>query len=212
MIKVLVATDDSVLERMLTVTLTINGLTVESVNMMSELVTSLGKKDVHILLLDQVYEDLIPAIRAKGFNIPILSFGTQTLTDIENVNYIAKPFNFVELKTAMNTIFYKQRTSLEKELVFGDVKVDLAKSMITVKNKMVKLGKMELAIFVSLMKKAGKIVSREKMMRDLQDQGHFFNATIFQHMKELKNKINEIAEDKLIIRGIAGEGYLLVIK
>lgn len=125
---------------------------------------------------------------------------------------LAQPFNFPELKTAMNEVFRKQMKPAEKEMVFGDIRIDVSRSIVMIKDKVIKLGKMELAIFISLVKKTGSIVSKEKLRKDLELQGHYFNTAIFHHIKELKTKIKEISAETLTIKGVTGEGYLLQIK
>jgi DNA-binding response OmpR family regulator len=212
MIKVLLVTNDTVLERMLTVTLTINGLTVVPVSLMSEITASLSQEPYNILLLDQEYSDICPVIREKGFDVPILVLGDPVSIKANNVSFIPQPFNFPKLKKAMNEIFRKQRLNTEKELVFGDIRIDVTKSIVFIKDKMVNLGKMELAIFVSLVKKTGKIVSKEKMRKDLEAQGHYFNTAIFHHINELKRKMKEVSAETLHIRSITGEGYQLMLK
>jgi len=101
---------------------------------------------------------------------------------------------------------------MESLMDLGHLTIDAAKSIVTIKDKMVNLGKMEVAILVSLAKKTGKIVSKEKMRMDLEAQGHFFNTTIFHHIKNLKRKLREVSGETLQIKSITGEGYQLVIE
>jgi two-component system response regulator QseB len=211
MIKVLLATNDNVLERMLIVTLTINGLSVKPVSLMSEITASLSDDHYNILLLDQEFSDVCPTIREKGFQVPILVLGESPTVKVRDINFISKPFDFPKLKKTMNDIFRKHKPPTETVLVFGDIKVDMVKSVVIVKDKIVNLGKMELAIFVSLVKKTGRIVSKERMRKDLESQGYFFNTAIFHHIKELKRKMKDVSVDGLQIKSITGEGYQLMV-
>lgn len=211
MIKVLLVTNDAVLERMLMVTLMINGLTVVPVNFMCEITAALTAEDYNMFILDEEFADMCPIIREKGFDVPMLVLGNPLLKEVKNTSNLAKPFAFPELKKTMNEIFRKNRPTVEKILEFGDIKVDVAKSAVVIKDKIVNLGKMELAIFISLLKKTGKIVSKERMRMDMEKQGHFFNTTIFHHIKELKRKIKEVSAENLHIKSVTGEGYQLVL-
>lgn len=211
MIKVLLVTNDSALERMLIVTLTINGLTVVPVGLMSEVTASLNNDSFNVILVDENFSDICPAIRAKGFQTPILVMGDPSAKS-DDVDYIKKPFEFPELKTTMNEIFRRKRPPMESLMNLGHLTIDAAKSIVTIKDKMVNLGKMEVAILVSLAKKTGKIVSKEKMRMDLEAQGHFFNTTIFHHIKNLKRKLKEVSGETLQIKSVTGEGYQLLIE
>ena len=211
MIKVLLVTNDSLLERMLMVTLTINGLGIKSVSHLSDATAMLADDSFNALMLDTEFEDVATTIRGKGFDVPILIFGEppETMT-IKNVDYLDKPFEFADLKVKMNKLFRARNPWTEKLIELGHLKIDVQSQLVTVKDKIVSLGKMELAILVSLAKRTGKIVSKERLQMDLESQGHFFNTTIFHHIKELKRKLHELPGDALRIRMIAGEGYLLL--
>lgn len=210
MIKVLLVTNDSALERMLIVTLTINGLTVVPVGLMSEVTSALNNDSYNMVLVDENFSDLCPAIREKGFQVPILVMGEPSLR-FEEIDYIKKPFEFTELKTKMNEIFRKKRPPTDHTFSIGNLTIDAAKSLVTIKDRMVSLGKMEMAILISLAKKTGNIVSKERMRMDLEAQGHFFNTTIFHHIKNLKRKLREASGEALQIKSITGEGYQLLI-
>lgn len=210
MIKVLLVTNDCVLERMLMVTLTINGLSVFSVSHLSDATAHLEQHTFNILLLDADFADVTTSIRSKGHDLPILVFSEPPAIRPVDVDYFARPFEFPELKAKMNQIFKRRRTLKEKVIELGDLKIDVTEQLVMIKDKMINLGKMEIAILVSLARKTGKIVSREKMRMDLEAQGHFFNTTIFPHIKNLKRKLKEASNETLQIKLIVGEGYQLM--
>ncbi len=211
MIKVLLITNDCVLERMLMVTLTINGLSVFPVSHLSDATALLEQHTFNILLLDNDFSDVTSAIRAKGYHLPILVFSEPPkISQSGDVDYFAKPFEFPELKIKMNQVFKRRQTLKEKVIELGDLKIYVTEQLVMIKDKIVNLGKMEMAILVSLARKTGKIVSREKMRMDLEAQGHFFNTTIFPHIKNLKRKLKEASNETLEIKLIVGEGYQLM--
>lgn len=209
---VLLATHDIVLERTLQIALTMNGLSVKTVSTLNEALECLSLDTFNLALLDTDFSEMKATLRAKGINVPLLIFGevSQEL-ELKDVNYISKPFDFVELKKRMNKIFRAHSTFKEKLIMYGDLKIDIPNRLVTIKDRMVSLGKIEMAILVSLARKTGSIVSREKMRRDLEAQGHFFSSSIFHHIKALKRTLDHESGDTLQLKRVPGEGYRLMM-
>lgn len=211
MIKVLLATNDSVLERMLQVTLTINGLSVTSVSQLGGIITQLNQDEFNILLLDGSFADAGYVIRGKGFHLPILALTTPPRTSSsKDIEYMMDPFDFPSLKQKMNGMLKKRYTLKEKFIVNGYLKIDLINQFVTIKDEVINLGKVEFAILVALARRAGKIVSKENLSIDLEAQGHFFNTAIFHHIKGLKRKLKDATAEKLNIKFVTGEGFQLM--
>ena len=210
MIKVLLITNESILERMLTVTLTINGLTVKSVSHLSDATAELSKDEYQLLMIDSDYAEVGDLIRQKGFTLPVLMFTDEADTQLDDMHFLPRPFDFPRLKEKMNGILKRKKSLKERLIEHGPLKIDLNNELVIVKDTIINLGKMEFAILVSLARKSGKIVSKEKMRIDLEAQGHFFNTSIYHHIKELKRKIQEESFQGLKIKSVTGEGYLLL--
>ena len=209
---VLLATHDIVLERTLQVALTMNGLSVKTVSCLNEALECLSQSTFNLALLDTDFSELGATLRAQGVDVPLLIFGEASQEqDLKDIHFIAKPFGFSELKKRMNKIFRARSTFKEKLIMYGDLKIDIPNRMVTIKDRIVSLGKIEMAILVSLARKTGNIVSREKMRRDLEAQGHFFSSSIFHHIKELKRKLDHESGDTLKVKRVPGEGYRLMM-
>ncbi len=71
----------------------------------------------------------------------------------------------------------------------------------TVKDRIVNLGMMELGILISL--------ARKTIRNDLQAQGMFFNTTIHHHIWGLKQKLKSVAGDTFKIKLVLGQGFKL---
>ncbi len=208
MIKILVASNDPSLERMLTVTLTINGFSVVSTKNLREAVSIIENGKINMFLLDQDMDtQILPAFLASAkeqkLNVPILLIGEQR----EGWESISKPVEFLLLKQKMNILFMKKKSLSEKFIMFGDMNIDVAKRLVTIKDTIVNLGLMELAILVSLARKTGKVVARETMREDLEAQGLFFNNTLHHHIWGLKKKLKSVAGDTFKIKLVLGEGF-----
>lgn len=209
---VLLATHDIVLERTLQVALTMNGLSVKTVSSSDEALECLTSNTFNLVLLDADFSQMGKVLRERGLDVPLLIFSeaSQEL-ELKDIHFIAKPFGFVELKKRMNKIFRARSTFKEKLIMYGDLKIDVPNRLVTIKDRIVSLGKMEMAILVSLARKTGCIVSSEKMRKDLAAQGHFFSSSIFHHIKELKRKLDHESGDTLKVNHVPGEGYRLMM-
>lgn len=211
MTKILLITQDQALEKMLVVSLMINGIEVKTVTNLGAVVDVL-KADYSMLLMDGFFAEAALSLREKGFTLPIIILKDEPLKfSGKDIDFISNPFDFPALRTKMNFMLKPRHTLKEKLIDNGLLKIDVTKQLVMVKDKMVSLGKMEFAILVSLARKTGNIVTTEKMRKDLEAQGHFFNQSIFHHIKTLKKNLTDAGHDKMDIKLITGIGYQLLV-
>lgn len=215
MIKVLVATKDIVMERMLNVTLTINGFSVVVTKNLREARAIMGNGKIDIFLLDarlepEHNEELVQIMREERLYVPILFLG-EKIKRLEKFDFLSTPFDFPSLKVKMNKMFKRQHSIPEKIIVYGDLYIDVTKKVVKIKDKFINLGMEEMAILISLARKTGRVVGRELMHADLEAQGLFFNTTIQHHLWGLKKKISDVAGETLQIKQVLGEGFRLLV-
>lgn len=211
MTKILLITQDTALEKMLVVSFMINGIEVKTVGNLGAVIESLNE-DFSLLMMDGFFAEASVTLRDKGFNIPIIVLkDSPPHYKSKNIDSVANPFDFPVLKQKINRMLKPRMKLKEKIIETGPLRIDLTRQLVTVKDKMLHLGKMEFAILVSLARKAGNIVSTEGIRNDLEAQGHFFNKSIFQHIKTLKSTLKENGSDKLDIKLITGIGYQLLM-
>lgn len=211
MLKVLLATEDTTLERMLTVSFMINGVSVVTVTNLGAVTDKLAGGDFNFLLLDGLFAEASNTIRKKGFEVPILVFKDQAETAFPNVEFLADPNDFLTLRRKMNKMMETKSSPLTV-IEHGLMKIDIQKQLVTVKDKMIHLGKVEIAILSSLVRKTGQIVCPEVMRKELESQGQFFNKTIQHNIRELKRVLSETAGDTFQIKRITGLGYQLLMR
>lgn len=214
MIKVLIASKDIVLERMLNVTLTINGFSVVVTRSLREALSIMGNGKIDIFLLDTQLDpkgniELVRMMREERLYVPLLFLG-QKISGLDKSEFLATPFDFLALKKKMNKMFKRQTSIPEKIIVYGDLYIDVTKKVAMVKNKILHLGMEELAILISLARKTGKVVRRDHMHADLEAQGFFFNTTLQHHLWGLRQKIQDVAGETLQIKQVLGVGFKLL--
>ena len=123
-------------------------------------------------------EMLLKEIR-KESNVPVIMLTSKT-NEVDEVlsisygadDYITKPYNPTILLLRIQNIFKR----MDREyLTYDDIKVNYEKGTLTKDNKILELTKNEMIIFVYLLKKREKIVSRDELMTELWDNDEYIN-------------------------------------
>lgn len=211
MCSILVATNDLILERMLSVTLTINGFSVVSTKRLGEALAIIGNGKISMVLIDQEVEQhelnaFLDTLTGQKIDVPVLLIGEKK-EGWENIHH---PVEFPLLKIKMNELFRKKKSLSEKFIFYGDMKIDVIKKIVTIKDCFIELGMMELAILISLARKSGKIVARSTIREDLEAQGLFFNRAIQHHISALKKKLKSVEGETFKIKVMVGQGFKLI--
>lgn len=168
-----------------------------------------------LILLDMMLpkiqgQDILKIIRADESNndidIIIISANKLVSDKVDGLNlgaddYIAKPFDILELVSRVNARFRKAKSNVYK---FRGVEINESKRSVTRNNEPIKLTNSEFDILLQLAKANGKIVSREALMSSLWGQNEAYESrTIDMHIGAIRKKLN----DKEIILTIHGHGY-----
>ena len=123
-------------------------------------------------------EMLLKEIR-KESNVPVIMLTSKT-SEVDEVlsisygadDYITKPYNPTILLLRIQNIFKR----MDREyLTYDDIKVNYEKGTLTKDNKILELTKNEMIIFLYLLKKREKIVSRDELMTELWDNDEYIN-------------------------------------
>lgn len=108
-------------------------------------------------------------------------------------HFLVKPFKRIEFKDKVQELLHHGREQL---VVYKDLRIDVRKQMVTVKDKMIKLGRKEKDILVLLVKKAGQIV-------------HHHDESMLEHLQELKRKLKASVGEAVRITSFYGGGHML---
>ncbi len=124
-------------------------------------------------------------------------------------DYISKPFSPRELMARIWAILKrlgKQATTEKKEthLTFGNMALDMSEYLLKILDEVIKVTKTEFLILAYLVERAGHIVERETLMKEIIGYDHYlYDRTIDTHMKNLRKKIGSAAN----IETVRGIGY-----
>ncbi len=174
-----------------------------------------------LVLLDRRLPDgdgvsLIPAIRQSSAAPPII-----LLTALDDVcdrvsgldagadDYVAKPFDLDELLARMRAVLRRPPTLAERTLTVARATLDLDARTVRIGGEPLTLPRRELLAFELLMRRAGRVVTREALGAAVYGQDDFVGSSAIEpHLSRLRRRL---AEHKagLDIHGIRGVGYLL---
>lgn len=201
MTKILVVSQGLKFSRILDYTLSHHGFQVEVASTFEQATKLIEEINFRVILLDfPLCEEFL---LREAYPCPVIAMGEcyEEVSILEKMykgidDYILKPFNFNELRMIMNKQL-ERRELMHRPLVLGDLKIDVAANIVTVKDQMISLGLRELEALIKLTKKAGKTVAADALLTK-------------QRIARLKNKIEKVAGDALEIRHVTGLGYKLI--
>lgn len=175
--KILIVTQDLQLARLLHVTLSYNGFLVESATSPEAAVRYLEQIHFNLILVDfntkntkgvEFYLEL----QELGNVSPVVVMGEhyEEVSMVENMytgmdDYILKPFGMSELRMIVNKQLERKRYQT-RPIVLGDLRIDVARSLVTIKDKIISLGKKEIEVLTILTKKAGRFVTKDTLITE----------------------------------------------
>lgn len=210
MTRILIISSDAQFSRMLNCTLIYNGFLVEMAPSLEDAWSNLQQIHFDLLLTDCHVRDgkgikFAEELRRCGFSAPIMIMGEcyDEVSMIEGMkstidDYILKPFGMSELKMVINKQLDRKRY-MTKPLQFGELKIDVAHHRVTVKNKILSLGKKEFEVLMVMTKKAGRIVTLDRLVTE-------------KRVIILSKKLKDAAGEALQIKTVTGLGYKLVAR
>lgn len=129
-------------------------------------------------------------------------------------DYMTKPFDILELKTRIKTILRRStraaqsETKVESVLTAKDLRVDLIKRTVEIRNETPDLTAKEFDLFVMLMRSAGTVFSRDKLLENVWGYGYPGDIrTVDVHIRRIREKIEKDDANPEYIMTKWGVGY-----
>ena len=124
-------------------------------------------------------------------------------------DYITKPFSMRELLARVKTNLRRAPELLpQKELVFEDIRMDLAEKKVFRGDKYIHLGPTEFRLLRMLMETPGKVFSREFLLKNVWGNNIYVESrTVDVHIRRLRKSLNEFGPD--YIRTVRATGYAI---
>jgi len=158
-------------------------------------------------------KEIIKKLRNDGKNTPIIVTSVRSelddrvdLLDLGADDYLIKPFSFSELLARIRTVL--RRPNIIKETIarIGDLEIDCDKFTLKKNGQRIFLSAKEFALLDFLIKRRGKVVSRQEIMEHLWDENiDPFSNTVEVHIMTLRKKIED--PGKRLIFNFSNRGY-----
>jgi two-component system response regulator CpxR len=223
--RVLVVDDDIELCQLVTRFLTWEGFAVASAASGMEAVERATSEEFALILLDVMMPgtdgfETLRRIREKSA-VPVLMLTARGDThdkirglELGADDYLPKPFEPAELAARIRAIL--RRSSLQRQasasIAIGDLEVDGGARTVRCRNTEIALTAVEFDLLTALMRAAGKVVSREDLVRDVLGREFSpFDRSIDTHVCNLRRKIGVTDDGAERIKGVRGAGYLYAL-
>ncbi|MCW2966598.1 MAG: response regulator transcription factor [Solirubrobacteraceae bacterium] len=150
-------------------------------------------------------------VRESRANVPIV-FLTAQNSEMDAVNgldagaddYITKPFRLAELLARVRS---QLRRITAEQFQAGDVHVDAAARRAWCGDEELELSPKEFDLLTLLVREAGRVVTRERIMAEVWDENWFGSTkTLDMHVSWLRRKLGDDAEDPRHLVTVRGVG------
>jgi len=158
-------------------------------------------------------------IREK-FQFPIIML-TAKETEIDKItgltigadDYVTKPFRPLELMARVKAQLRRYKSfvpqSLSHVITIGALTIDKDNHQCMLNNEMLSLTPTEFSILWLLCENKGKVVTVDQIFQDLWGEKYYTNSSssIMVHIRHLREKMNDTAENPKYIQTVWGVGY-----
>ena len=160
--------------------------------------------------------EVLLAIRAAGHSTPVLMLSARAEVEDRVVgldagadDYLAKPFAWAELLARVRACLRRKAAGPPSVLKAGRIELDPARRRATRDGREVELTIRECELFEALIKKAGGVVSREELARDVwRDPAAGMTNVIDVYVNYLRKKLDKLGA-RGVIQAVRGVGYCL---
>jgi DNA-binding response OmpR family regulator len=160
--------------------------------------------------------EILQALRQRGVKTPVLVLTARdslqdrvTGLDSGADDYLIKPFAFAELLARIRALLRRSRSAQPAVLRIGDLTLDPGSRRVTRAGVAITLTSKEFAILEVLMRSAGDIVSRTRLVERVWDEAsEVLDNLVDVHLSHLRKKIDS-GERAPLIHTIRGFGYRL---
>ncbi len=125
-------------------------------------------------------------------------------------DYVAKPFSPRELLARVKAVLRRAQPDAEKErLAAGGLVVEVPTREVRVDGDRIDLTGLEFDLLVALMRRAGRVVPRARLLSEAGRDEVVSERTVDVHISHLRRKIGDDRRGARLIQTVRGVGYVL---
>lgn len=217
--RILLAEDETDLNRILTRKLSEEGYSVDSCLDGAEAMEYLEAAEYDGAVLDVMMPRLdgfalVARMREKGIATPVLFLTARDSVedrvrglDSGASDYLIKPFSMEELLARVRALIRQGSGAQSSVLTVGNLRLDLTTHEVSRAGKEIRLSAKEYALLAYLMHNPDRVVSREQIENHIWDFSYEGGTNVVDvYIRYLRKKIDEDFEPKLI-QTVRGYGY-----
>jgi len=219
--RVLLVEDQAELSQLVTANLRRSGFAVDQAKLLDEAQAALAATPYDVILLDLRLPDgdgfdLIRTLRRrKDFTPIIVLTARDRLNDrVEGLNlgaddYLVKPFAHEELLARVQAVLRRPREARDPEVTLANVTVGMETAEVSVADRPLTVPRRELAILRLLMRRAGRVVSRESLENAVYDDSREIESNALEAaISRLRKRLTESGAAVEVV-GLRSAGYLI---
>ena len=225
--KILIVDDEPLIVKGLKYSLEQDGYETDSAEDVEEAVNKFFAGQFDLVLLDVMLPkidgiEVCQRIREKS-NVPIIML-TAKGDDMDKIlgleygadDYMTKPFNILEVKARIKTIFRRtmmQRETTQRVITVRDLKLNMNNRSVSIGDRDVNLTAKEFDLLQLFVTNRGKVFSRESLLETIWKYDYLGDLrTVDVHIRRLREKIERVPSQPEYIFTKWGVGYYFTDK
>ena len=221
MIHILVAEDDKHARKLLETVLKREGYEVLNAQDGEEVLTTLERQHVYLILLDIMMPkmdgyEVARQLREANFNLPILMVSAKQLPEdkkkgfiVGTDDYMTKPIDVEEMLLRVRALLRRSQIVNERKLTIGSVTLDYDSLTVTREGESQTLPQKEFYLLYKLLSYPGRVFTRIQLMDEIWGlQTESTDTTVNVHINRLRKRFLNYPEFDLI--SVRGLGYKAV--
>lgn len=217
--KVLLAEDEKSLREIVSRFLTINGFDVEAVSNGAEAVMAVNRNIYDIIILDIMMPEksgieVCSFIRTK-YDVPVIFL--TALNEEQDIisgyevgadEYVTKPVSMTVLLAKINALIKRYKGLLVRNgiIKIGDLKIELARKMVKIKDKKILMAPKEYDLLIYFIENKNQILTRDQILDSVWGRDYFgYDRAVDTHVKKLRAALGT---ESFHIKTLIKQGYM----